>query len=126
MGIQWQRVCEDIRVKDWRALSARAVVRHDVQLVRARLDGHAGELQIASLIVARQKDLPDRYAVAIKDQGAALSVHRQVNTSVAVEPNGIGRRAGEVIRNRCADRRNLPRTFEINVMEVVFTELRRP
>jgi hypothetical protein len=38
--------------------------------------------RIASLIAARQKDLPDRYAVAIEDQGAALSVHRHVNISV--------------------------------------------
>ena len=59
-----------------------------------------------------QKDLPDWCAVAIKGQGAALSVHRRVKV----------KRLGIVV----PDRRNLRRTFEINGMVMVFTELRSP
>ena len=126
MRVERQGLCENLRMKDRRALSLVTVIGHDVEIIRPGLNGHACGLEIVTLIAPWQEHLTDRYAVVIEHQYPPLAVHRHIDIPVTVYAHGVWSRACEVVRNRGPDGRNLRRRFKIGAKQTVAAKLGCP
>jgi hypothetical protein len=126
VGIQHQGLCEYPGMKDRRALSTVAIVCHDVKIVGAGLDSHARGFEIVALVAPWKEHLTDRYAVAVEHQDTPLAVDRHIDIAVTICAHRIWSHACEVIGNGRADGRNLGRSFQIDAMQQIPAELRRP
>jgi hypothetical protein len=123
MGIEEQGLREYPRMKDRRALSTVAIVGHDVKIASAGLEGHACGFEIVTFVAPWKEHLTDGYAVAIEHQNTSLAVHRHADT---ICPHRVWSSADEVIGNGRAYGRDLRRGFQIDAMQQISAELRRP
>jgi hypothetical protein len=126
MRVQRQGLRKHLGVKDRRALSAVAIARHDIQILRAGLDGHTGGLQVVPFIPGRQQYLSYRDAVLVKPQHAALAVDRHIEVTVAIGAHGVRSRTDEIVRRRRPDRCNLGRIRQHDPVQEVSGEFGDP
>src|ERR1035441_2893939 len=126
LRVEEQGLCKHPGMKNRRALPTATIVRHDIDIIRPGLDGHACGLEIVTLIAPWQEHLTDRYAVVIEHQYPPLAAHRHIDIPVTVYARGVWSRACEVVRNRRPDGRNLRRRFKIGAKQTVAAKLGCP